>query len=97
MILPESSNPREFEITWNRVYAPTGHEVEAYNVTVLDENNVILNSTVTSPQTSSFSYISGRTRRNFPLCSRLLFIVVAVNRNTNSRRASVSWDKPKSK
>ncbi len=91
------SETNEFTITWERAYAPTGHEVEAYNVTVFDQDDKIIErrSINATSEELHYSYVSAQSRLEFPECSRLLFSVVAVANRTRSQGENVTWAKPR--
>lgn len=84
----------KFSIAWTRAYDPTGYNVDAYNITVTNQDGQILQSGSVMDATSErfhYTYISERSRSEFPECSKLVFSVVAVANGTSSQGANVSW------
>lgn len=83
----------KFEITWERAYAPLGFSVEAYNISVADQDGQILQqgSVNATSERLRYSYTSKRSRSEHPECSRLVFTVIAIANGKSSQGVSVSW------
>ncbi len=97
MLVLSESNPNEFEVTWQKVYAPSDHMIRTYNVSVSDEKGRTLAqksiSADSENDTYSYLYLSEQSRLEYPSCSKLVFSVVAIGEDgRSSESADVSWD-----
>lgn len=87
----------DFSVTWDKAYTPEGFPLEVYNITVVNQDGLILQhgSVDAASKRLNYSYTyTGSNHPDYPMCSRLVFSVVAVANGKSSLGANVSWSGP---